>query len=224
MRAKEGRVTTNRYGTNLCILKDLKDGTVIVQDTDNNVLVGIVSYSDFIRKNVVSPLDKQYGGVGFLGVGKCNELDNKVEFKYYMSFIENKLYKYNEKLLDFQKFCKWHEENFYVVNRVDTRGYRATMKITMVNDLLCYLPYDIANVINADCKDYISYYDYEYRVKIPLISGNVKRLGVVNKLEQAEQLYKIEIENYIQNLGEELLVDIPYTIIEELDKFEYKLI
>lgn len=225
MRKKEGRIITNNYGTKLSIIKDLEDGTVIVQDIDNNCLVGIVSYGDLIRKKVVSPLDKQFYGVGYLGLGQCNEEDNKVEFKYYKKFLEAGYYK-NHKyrhMIDFQKFCAWHEDNFYIVNRIDSKGYKCVMKICMLNDNLVYLPYDIVNVISANASDYWNYYDYEYRVKIPTISGNVKRVGIVSKLEQAEQLFKIEIEEYVRTLGEELLIDIPYSIIELLEKFEYEL-
>ena len=222
-RNKVGRLKSNSFGTILEIVDEVDKETVIVRDKTNGVEIGECDYRDFIRGNIISPLDRQFDKVGFLGIGKYNEKDNKKEFKFFQQFIDRKLYVYNDELLDFQKFCDWYQDNYYEVDRIDNYGYKMMMKINAINKRLVFLPSDIDRLIEATkdmdkyvvCRSFSSY--DEYKLYIPKINNTKSKVDTLYKYDEKEieEIFISELQKYIRSLDDEFLVDMP-TDVKEL--------
>lgn len=215
-RIKVGRLKSNSFGTILEIVDEVDKETVIVRDKTNGVEIGECDYRDFIRGNIISPLDRQFDKVGFLGIGQYNEKDNKKEFKFFQQFIDRKLYVYNDELLDFQKFCDWYQDNYYEIDRIDNYGYKMMMKINAINKRLVFLPSDIDRLIEATkdmdkyvvCRSFSSY--DECKIYIPRINNTKVKVETLYKYDekQIEKIFISELQKYIRSLDDEFLVDI----------------
>ena len=227
-RNKVGRLKSNSFGTILEIKEEIDKETVIVFDKTHGILLGECDYRDFIHGNIISPLDRQFDSVGFLGIGKCNEKDNKQEFKFFQQFINRKLYQYNEDLLDFQKFCDWYQDNYYEIDRIDNYGYKMTMKINAINEKLVFLPSDIDRLIEATkdmdkyvvCRSFSSY--DEYKIFIPQINNTKTKVDTLYKYDEKEieKIFISELQKYIRSLDDEFLVDINKNVKQLIKNIE----
>lgn len=227
-RNKVGRLKSNSFGTILEITEEIDKETVIVFDKTNGVEIGECDYRDFIRGNIISPLDRQFNNLGFLGIGQCNEKDNKKEFKFFQQFIDRKLYVYNDELLDFQKFCDFFKDNYYEIDRIDNYGYKMMMKINAINKRLVFLSKDIDGLIEATkdmdkyvvCRSFSSY--DEYKIFIPKINNTKSKVDTLYKYDEKEieEIFISELQKYIRSLDDEFLVDMPTDVKQLIRNIE----
>lgn len=126
-----GEVSYNNFG-NKMVIKEYTNSVNIVVNFEEFGYLKKTRYHDFKTGRVKCPYDKNYSGLGYIGVGKYSITDsdgNKTKIYRTWQNIIDRCYKDRKSSRDyyknsivcdewhnFQNFAKWCEENYYEVD------------------------------------------------------------------------------------------------------------
>lgn len=181
------------------------DGTIITN----------VEYSNLKKGSVKNPCEPRIYGIGFIGVGKYDYINNLTAYRTWSGMIKRC---YDEKNLkqfpsyigcsvhsewhNFQNFAKWFYENYKGGFNLDKDLIEIGNKIYGPNTC-CFVPIEINNILTHNKKTRsitstgVYPYNGKYRASVQE-GGKRVYLGVFKTDEEAFNAYKIEKESYIK--------------------------
>ena len=129
---REGEITKDKNGTYMKIIKYKNYDDIFVEFLDEYHAIIHSDYDKFKRKSIKNPYFPSVYGVGYLGQGKYNAVENgkiTIQYNYWKAMMQRCYCKsinkhtsaYNNVSVckewhNFQNFAKWFDKNFYSVS------------------------------------------------------------------------------------------------------------
>jgi hypothetical protein len=225
-----GEENYNNAGTLMKIIEYKNCDNVLVEFQDEHKIKKSVKYKNFKKGNIKNPYDKTVFGVGYIGEGKYNAVDNSYTYarwksmlrRCYDPYLLNKYPTYRDcyvcdEWLCFQNFSEWYEENHYECNNekmcLDKDILIKGNKVYSPNT--CIIVPERVNTLFI--KAYANRGKYpigvcldkktnKFRAHCHILDKDNKKLiqlGYYNSIEEAFLAYKSFKENYIKQVADE---------------------
>lgn len=217
------RIGEVKFGIKIIAYRHARDMDVEFPD---GTIKKNVRYSHFKNNNIKNLNFPIVFGVGFLGVGKYNQKDNRKMYQTWASMFQ-RCYSEEKKKThptyigctvcvewhNYQNFAKWFEENFI-------EGFCLDKDLTVFGnkiyspDTCKFIPNDI-NMILTNIKSGVFPRKGQFESKIN-VNSTQKYLGVFNSKREAFLAYKIAKESHIKQQAEKHRCSIGETIYNNL--------
>lgn len=245
-----GEVSYNNFGNKMTIVKYNNAREIVVIFDDFNY-EKTTTYFDFRRGKVKCPYDKNYSGVGYIGVGKYEITDkygNKTKSYRTWQNILDRCYKkrkssekYYENITvcdewhNFQLFSKWFDENYYEIDGEEMQLDKDIL--TKGNEVYSpenciFVPKRINTLFVNSSKSRGKYpigvcwnkRDEKFDVHCSVIKDGKKTnkfIGSFSDVYSAFNRYKSYKETYIKKVADEYKDSIPKKLYEAM--YNYKI-
>jgi len=242
-----GEIRFNNFGSKMIIMKYNNRKDIDIYFPATNYVVYNRAYKDFLNGQVSSLYDKTVLGIGYFGKGKykCSinvERKSKVTSAYQCwsnmlhRCYDNKLHKKRptykdcivlEEWLNFQKFAKWHEENYYQVGEEEmhldkdilVKGNKVYSPETCI-----FVPIRINSLFKTNNSSNlpigISTKLLKYAANCRDENLNNTYLGIFETIEEAFNVYKLHKEKVIKLIAEKYKGGIPKKLYDAM--YNYK--
>lgn len=244
---RKGEVGYTKYGTKMIIVEYINNANVIIEFQDEHKEKKKCEYKEFLKGKVSNPYDRSVCGVGYIGVGKYNETNNKKEYKEWANLLNrvynpyelNKCLTYIDVFVEdyfhcFQNYCLWRYENFYEIEGCEMHLDKDILeKGNKIYDRehMIFVPQEINKIFtkrqNRRGELPIGCYKKGNKIIVQCNEGVGKQvyLGTfqLNQIEEAFNCYKNFKENYIKKVADEFKDLIPKKLYEGMYKYKVEI-
>lgn len=245
-----GEVSYTKYGTKAIIVEYKSNKNVVIEFQDDNRYRYSITYLHFKKGEFLNPFDKSAYGIGYIGVGKYNNISKSNQEVFQCYSIWKKIFErcYTSKRTNrqisyagcevceewhcFQNFAEWYMNNKY---NIDSEKLCVDKDI-LVHGNKIYSPQTcllVPNRINSlFAKSYsirgdlpigVSYYWYDnsrYLASMKIDNRKTYQIGIFDDPIVAFDAYKQEKEKYIKKIADDYKDIIPKHIYNAMYKYE----
>ena len=246
-----GKITTNRYGNIMKIIKYNNNDDIIVEFQDEYKYQVKTNYKAFLKKEIYNPYNKSIYNVGYLGK-TTSSINGKSKKSYdiwhqmlkrcydFKTHINRPTYKdcvVCDEWLCYENFEKWYNENYYEIPNekmcLDKDILKKNNKIysplycrIVPNEINCL--FTKSNNIRGGCPIGVYYNKREkkFKTQISIIKNNKKirkSLGSYNTMQEAFIAYKKAKEEYIKMVADKYKQYIPLDIYNAMYKYKVEI-
>lgn len=224
---------TNKHGY-VEIIAQESSVSMTVKFLDDEVLLFNIRYGEIKRGRVRHPHNKEFFGIGYLGVGKFNTVDNRISYNRWCNMLQRSYdKKYHEKYPtykivtvcdewhNFQNFAQWVENNY---NSTTMKGWSLDKDLlsesnkVYSSETCCFLPQRLNTLlIYIHNKPLVTNIKGRYYAKI---KKGMKPfwLGVTDTEEESVLKYINEKRKYSCELLETYKTLLPEKVINKIEE------
>lgn len=218
-----GKIYENKYGTLFKIVSYTNYQNVYCLDITHNIILKNVGVGNLVKGHIISPLDKSLYNVGYIGIGKYRQKDNKKCYTTWDNIIcrgYSKEYKTKystyekcsvcEEWHNYQNFAEWFCKNYYEIAQermeIDKDILVKNNKIYSP-DTCVFVPRRINSLLIKNDKvrgKYpigVDFHNKKFRARCMTLNGSIY-LGHFNTEIEAFEKYKKFKEEYIKQVAD----------------------
>lgn len=245
---RTGKVSVNRHGTTMKLIKYVDCKNVIVEFQDEHGYQKKTTYREFLLGKVDNPYDKTIFGIGYRGVGEYGASANDKRIYQVWQDMFRRCYGhgandtkpcYSDCLVsevwhNFQNFATWYQENYY---NVDGQRIQIDKDILQKGNQIyspetCILVPNEINALMVKRKRQRGdtpigvYYNKDMGAYVAFCwtGGHQKEyLGQYSTQEDAFLAYKKRKEQYIKEIADKYKNKIPQKLYDALYAYEVEI-
>jgi hypothetical protein len=240
---KIGDIFISNEGYEMEVLEHFSwyNNTVKFNDTNQTTLYNIQS-SHLRTGGISNPYHPSVFGVGFIGIGKYNSVNNKIYPKWYGMIERGYCKKYKEDHLtykdvtvceewyNFQNFAKWFEDNW----KPHMEGWHLDKDILVKGNKVyspetcCFVPQEInslltkSNKLRGELPIGVGKYKNKYKAYFS-INKKGYYLGIFDTAEEAFQAYKTAKEVWIKQVADKWRNQITEQVYQALINYQVEI-
>ncbi len=240
---REGESNINRFGCKMTIIEYINEKNIII--IFDNGHIKKCTYGMFKDGDVRNPTNLGLGN-SYMGVGKYNSVNYEIAYYTWRNMLQRCYNKNNQKQrptyidctvceewLDFQKFAKWYEENYYELNNEKTHLDKDILfkGNNIYSPETCIFVPSKINILFTKHQNSrgiypigVSLQRYNGRYNASCSDGATqKKIGTYDTPEEAFNAYKIYKENIIKQIADEYKDKISQKLYDALYKYEVEI-